>query len=58
MCKLLSSLLSDYSSNFNDIFTNEIINYTSPKIQNELIEIWADNLLNLIVDEVNEVSFS
>ncbi|CAI6346015.1 unnamed protein product [Macrosiphum euphorbiae] len=54
MCKLLS----DYSSNFNDMFTDEIINYTSPKIQNELIEICADNLLNLIVDGVNEVSFS
>ena len=53
MCKLLS----DYNSNFNDIFSNEIINYTSPKIQNELIEICADNLVNIIVDEVNEVSF-
>jgi len=53
MCKLLS----DYNSNFNDIFSNEIINYTSPKIQNELIDICADNLLNIIVDEVNYVSF-
>lgn len=53
MCKLLS----DYDSIFNDMFSNEIINYTSPKIQNELIEICADNLLNTIVDEVNEVSF-
>jgi len=53
MCKLLS----DYNSNFNGIFSNEIINYSSPKIQNELIDICADNLLNIIVDEVNEISF-
>lgn len=53
MCKLLS----DHNSNFNDMFSNEIINYTSPKIQNELIDICADNLLNIIVNEVNEVSF-
>lgn len=53
MCKLLS----DYNFNFNDMFSHEIINYTSLKIQNELIEICEDNLLNIIVDEVNEVSF-
>lgn len=36
------------------VFSNEIIICTCPKIQSELIDICADNLLNIIAYEVNE----
>lgn len=49
MCKMMSN----YIQEFNTMFSRKI-NYLSPLIQNQLIEICAENVGSMIIDEVEK----
>lgn len=46
-------MMSKYISDFHQIYNREI-NYTSPLVQNELVEICAENVHSMIRAEVKK----
>lgn len=52
----MCSFLSKYNLEFYKMFSNSI-NYTSPKIQNEILALCSQNVKNTIISEIKETGF-